>query len=244
MRTTPSSKLSSRSVCSLMREPGVSRMRRTARSGHAKAASTWDEQSHCCYSSGARSVRRLQQLKLAGAGRVGRKNKFYSGLSQRPTDGRDDDQSRSRAVGRSVMFRPYMGQIISVGFDFAPSGWMKCQGQLLPIDQYDALFSLLGTTYGGDGQTTFALPDLQGRAALSMGQGPNLSNYVIADNGGDETVTLTSQQAPPHQHAVYVLPIPATRNVPTDPTQGSLFLTNEGPAGATLVYTYAPYRSE
>jgi len=139
------------------------------------------------------------------------------------------------------MFRPFMGQIISVGFDFAPSGWMKCQGQLLPIDQYDALFNLLGTTYGGDGQNTFGLPDLQGRAALSMGQGPNLSNYVIADNGGDETVTLTSQQGPPHQHGVFVLPVPGTRNVPTDPKEGSHFLVNEGPAGASLVYTYAPY---
>jgi microcystin-dependent protein len=143
------------------------------------------------------------------------------------------------------MAESFLGQVIRVSFDFAPSGWVKCEGQLLPIDQHTALFNLLGTTYGGNGQTTFALPDLQGRAALGFGQGPALSNYLIGQNGGGETVTLTSQQAALHQHAVSVFAVPATRSAPTDPQLGGIFLVNQGGVPATIsgVFSYAPYDS-
>ena len=84
------------------------------------------------------------------------------------------------------MSEPFVGQVIAVGFNFAPVGWALCQGQLLPISQNAALFSLLGTTYGGDGQSTFGLPDLRGRAALGMGQGSGLQPYVLGQPGGVE----------------------------------------------------------
>ena len=99
------------------------------------------------------------------------------------------------------MGQPYVGEIRLVGFTFAPVGWMFCNGQLLPIDQYATLFQLIGTTYGGDGQTTFALPNLQSRVLIHQGQGPGLSNYVIGQNAGVETVTLTTSQIPIHNHA-------------------------------------------
>jgi microcystin-dependent protein len=95
------------------------------------------------------------------------------------------------------MSDPYIGEIRMFGGNFAPVGWLFCQGQLLPIDQYDALFSLIGTTYGGDGQTTFALPDLQSRLPVHQGSG-----YVLGQTGGAETVQLTQQQLPQHTHPV------------------------------------------
>jgi len=99
------------------------------------------------------------------------------------------------------MGQPYIGEIKLVGFNFAPVGWAFCNGQLLPIDQYTALFDLIGTTYGGDGQTTFALPNLQSRVIVHQGQGPGLSNYTLAENGGVESVTVTTPQLPIHNHA-------------------------------------------
>jgi microcystin-dependent protein len=96
---------------------------------------------------------------------------------------------------------PFLGEIRLFGFSFAPRGWALCQGQILAISQNSALFALLGTTYGGDGQTTFALPDLQGRVVLSSGQGPGLSPYTLADKLGAASVTLTLQQIPSHNHA-------------------------------------------
>ena len=95
---------------------------------------------------------------------------------------------------------PYIGQIMAFGGNFAPQGWALCDGSLLPISQYDALFNLIGTTYGGDGQTTFAVPDLRGRAALHQGQGPGLSSYSLGQSGGAEAVTLTANQLSPHSH--------------------------------------------
>ena len=77
------------------------------------------------------------------------------------------------------MSEPFVGQVIAVGFNFAPAGWALCQGQLLPISENQALFTLIGTTFGGDGQQTFALPDLRGRTAVGMGQGPGLGQYVL-----------------------------------------------------------------
>jgi microcystin-dependent protein len=100
------------------------------------------------------------------------------------------------------MSEPFLGEIRMVGFNFAPQGWALCNGQLLPITQNTALFSLLGTFYGGDGRTTFALPDLQSRVAVHQGQGIGLSPYVIGQNGGTEYVTLTAGQMPNHNHPV------------------------------------------
>lgn len=96
---------------------------------------------------------------------------------------------------------PFLGQLMCVPFNFAPKGWAICAGQLLPINQNQALFALLGTTYGGDGRVTFALPDLRGRAANSSGQGPGLSFYNLGQVSGAESVTLNQSQMPAHQHA-------------------------------------------
>ena len=98
------------------------------------------------------------------------------------------------------MSEPFIGEIRANGFNFAPRGWAFCDGQLLPISQNSALFSLLGTTYGGDGRSTFGLPDLQGRAALHMGQGPGLSNRPLGQKSGAETNTLNVNQLASHNH--------------------------------------------
>lgn len=95
---------------------------------------------------------------------------------------------------------PFIGEIRIFGGTFAPVGWAACNGQLLAISEYDTLFMLLGTTYGGDGQTTFAVPNLSGRAAVGAGAGPGLSPYEAGQTGGQESVTLTSTQMPAHQH--------------------------------------------
>jgi len=100
------------------------------------------------------------------------------------------------------MSQPYIGQILMFGGNFPPSGWMFCNGQILPISEYDTLFNLIGTTYGGDGQSTFALPNLQGRLPVHMGTGGGLSTYVIGQSAGTESVTLTQQQIPQHNHMV------------------------------------------
>jgi len=92
--------------------------------------------------------------------------------------------------------QPYVGEIRMFAGNFAPAGWMFCEGQLLPISEYETLFNLIGTTYGGDGQQTFALPDLRGRLPLHQGPG-----FVIGTNGGAETVTVTVSQIPAHSHA-------------------------------------------
>ena len=98
------------------------------------------------------------------------------------------------------MSQPYVGEIRMFAGNFAPAGWMFTEGQLLPISEYETLFNLIGTTYGGDGQTTFALPDLRGRLPIHMGQGAGLGSYILAQTGGVETVTLTSNTIPAHSH--------------------------------------------
>lgn len=102
------------------------------------------------------------------------------------------------------MSSPYVGEIRMFAGNFAPAGWALCQGQTLAIADNDTLFNLIGTTYGGDGQTTFNLPDLQGRAPLHMGQGPGRSNYVLGEKDGVEMVTVTPQLLPAHTHAMVV----------------------------------------
>ena len=99
---------------------------------------------------------------------------------------------------------PYIGQISMAGFNFAPRGWALCNGQIMSIAQNTALFSLLGTTYGGDGQTTFALPNLQGRVPMHWGNGPGLTPRVIGEVSGEETVTLITTQMPIHSHLLNV----------------------------------------
>lgn len=108
------------------------------------------------------------------------------------------------------MAEPFIGQIIPCGFNFAPRGYLLCAGQLQPISGNEALYSLIGTTYGGDGVTTFGLPDLRGRIALHQGQGPGLTNRVIGEISGTETVTLISTQIPQHSHLVAASNVAAT----------------------------------
>lgn len=97
---------------------------------------------------------------------------------------------------------PFIGNVILFGGTFAPVGWATCDGSLLAIAENDALFSLIGTTYGGDGQTTFALPDLRSRIPIHQGQGPGLSTYIMGQQAGVETVTLLPGQIPAHSHPV------------------------------------------
>jgi len=100
------------------------------------------------------------------------------------------------------MADPFVAEIRIFPFNFAPKGWAWCDGQLLPLSQNTALFSLLGTTYGGNGKSNFALPDLQGRAPMHPGQGPGLSLHDLGETGGSETVTLLESEIPAHSHAV------------------------------------------
>ncbi len=95
------------------------------------------------------------------------------------------------------MAQPYVGEIRMFAGNFAPAGWMFCEGQLLPISEYETLFNLIGTTYGGDGQSTFALPDLRGRIPIHQGNG-----FILAETGGAEEITLTVNQIPAHSHAL------------------------------------------
>jgi microcystin-dependent protein len=106
------------------------------------------------------------------------------------------------AVLPAAAQEPYLGEIRFVGFNFAPTGWAQCNGQLLSIAENTALFSLLGTTFGGDGKTTFALPDMRGRVPLGIGQGTGLTARTLGETGGQEKVTLTIAEIPKHRHAL------------------------------------------
>lgn len=108
------------------------------------------------------------------------------------------------------MAQPYVGEIRMFAGNFPPSGWMFCEGQLLPISENETLFNLIGTTYGGDGQSTFGLPDLRGRLPIHQGGG-----FPLATSGGAEEVTITSQQLPLHNHPMLASTSPATTNAPT-----------------------------
>ncbi len=119
------------------------------------------------------------------------------------------------------MSEPFLGMIIIVPYNFSPRGWAFCNGQILPIAQNTALFSLLGTTFGGNGQTTFALPDLRGRVPNSSGQGPGLSSYDLGQVGGVESETMTINQMPAHNHLVNALNSGSDSGRP-----GSKFLSN------------------
>lgn len=114
------------------------------------------------------------------------------------------------------MSEPFIAEIRIFPYTFAPRGWAYCDGQLLSISQNEALFSLLGTTYGGNGQTTFALPNLKGRAVLSPGTGPGLPTYQLGQMGGAPSVGLTAAEIPPHSHRVTVLRAVGTTDDPTN----------------------------
>ncbi len=137
----------------------------------------------------------------------------------------------------------YIGQIQPFGFNFAPKNWLFCNGQLMSIAQNTALFSLLGTTYGGDGVTTFALPDLRGRASLHFGQGPGLTTRVLGEASGQETVTLLNSQMPTHNHLLNATTT-STAEVPTNAFPGSAALASDGAAvtayGTTPNTTMSP----
>ena len=113
-----------------------------------------------------------------------------------------------------MVSEPFVGEIRMFGFNFPPQGWAFCDGQLLSISQNAALFSLLGTTYGGDGESNFALPDLRSRVPVSQGQGEGLSSYAEGQAGGTETVTLAAAQMPAHTHAVSASSSPAASERP------------------------------
>lgn len=112
------------------------------------------------------------------------------------------------------MADPFVAEIRIFPFNFAPKGWAWCNGQLLPLSQNTALFSLLGTTYGGDGKSTFALPDLGGRAAMHPGQGPGLSLHDLGETGGSQTVTLLQSEMPSHPHTMQAATDPAELQIP------------------------------
>ena len=113
------------------------------------------------------------------------------------------------------MADPFVAEIRIFPFNFAPRGWAWCDGQILPLSQNTALFSLLGTTYGGDGKSNFALPNLQGRAAMHPGQGPGLSLHDLGETSGSETVTLLESEIPSHSHAMRASTDTADTNEPT-----------------------------
>jgi len=137
---------------------------------------------------------------------------------------------------------PFLGEIDLVAFNFAPHGWASCNGQILPINQNQALFALLGTTFGGDGRTTFALPDLRGRRAIGFGQGPGLNPYTLGQLGGEETVSLTISQMPSHNHIPQAATALGTAPGPGGnvwATQSQVFLYSLAPSGITPMNAFA-----
>lgn len=130
---------------------------------------------------------------------------------------------------------PFIGQIQAFGFNFAPQGWAKCDGQLLPISSNTALFSLLGTTYGGDGRTTFGLPDLRGRSIVHAGNGPGLSNINLGQKSGEEQVTLSINNMLAHNHTVAVSNEDGEESDPTNRVIAANAASfNDDASGATL----------
>ena len=124
------------------------------------------------------------------------------------------------------MAQPYVGEIRMFGGNFNPAGWAFCNGQLLPISEFETLFNLIGTTYGGDGQSTFALPDLQSRVPIHTGTATSGTTYQLGENGGVEEVTLTAQQIPTHSHPLLGSADPASKKGGTGAVLG------RGPADA------------
>lgn len=132
-----------------------------------------------------------------------------------------------------AQWEPFLGQLMLVGFNYCPNGWMEANGQLLSIAQDTALFALLGTTYGGDGKVTFGLPDLRGRAPIHEGQGPGLTNRVLGEASGQEQVTLHSSQMPAHAHALLGTTAAADAASPTNAALATKVRTTVYKAGGT-----------
>jgi microcystin-dependent protein len=137
----------------------------------------------------------------------------------------------------------FLGTILAFGFNFNPRGWQLCYGQLVPISQYNALFALLGTNYGGNGTSTFGLPDLRGRSLVGQGQGPGLSNIVIGELSGNENITLTANNMPIHGHPLAAANSPITvavnaislKPITNDPDNGNNYFA----AGGTTPNIYS-----
>lgn len=134
------------------------------------------------------------------------------------------------------MADPFVAEIRIFPFNFAPTGWAWCDGQLLPLSQNTALFSLLGTTYGGDGESNFALPDLQGSAPMHPGQGPGLALHDLGETGGSETVLLLEAEIPNHSHTLQASSDVADNNVPT----GAMVAKPLGRGNSLFVTTTTP----
>jgi microcystin-dependent protein len=124
------------------------------------------------------------------------------------------------------MAQPYVGEIRMFAGNFAPAGWLFCEGQLLPIAENETLFQLIGTTYGGDGQSTFGVPDLRGRIPIHQGNG-----FILAETGGAEQITVTTQQLPVHSHAFLATLNVGTQNQPGNMLPGQMTTQNAFPYG-------------
>jgi microcystin-dependent protein len=137
------------------------------------------------------------------------------------------------------MSNPFVGEIRCFGFNFAPKGWAMCNGQIMAISQNTALFSLLGTTYGGNGTSTFALPNLQSRVPVGQGQGPGLSDYIIGEMDGVESVTINGNEMPAHNHSLFGTTLSANDK---RPKSGAAFATStkSGPVSPGDNYYAAP----
>lgn len=144
------------------------------------------------------------------------------------------------------MADPFVAEIRIFPFNFAPKGWAWCDGQLLPLSQNTALFSLLGTTYGGNGKSNFALPDLQGRAPMHPGQGPGLSLHDLGETGGSETVSLLESEIPSHSHAMRAslddgdLKVPASTRALGKSGGGNIYTSATTPVVSMSGQTLAP----
>ena len=138
------------------------------------------------------------------------------------------------AFAFSIKSQPMVGEIRMFAGNYPPVGWAFCDGSLISISENDVLFTLIGTTYGGDGQTTFALPDFRGRAPISVSSGNSMGQM-----GGTETVTLTVSQIPAHRHPMQVVNVPGTTNVPSPGVMPAKAADIEFPGGTKQVMTYA-----
>ena len=132
------------------------------------------------------------------------------------------------------MAQPFIGEIRMWGGTFAPLGWIFCDGSLQPISQYDTLYALIGTTYGGDGQSTFGLPDLRGRLPIHMGQGSSLPSFRLGQTGGNANTTITQANLPSHSHATTFTPSNVVQPTATGQVMGSSAAGN--PGGRTTAY--------
>ena len=139
------------------------------------------------------------------------------------------------------MSQPYVGHIMMFAGNFPPAGWALCNGQAMPISENETLFNLIGTTYGGDGQETFNLPNLCGRVPVHMGQGGGLSSYVIGQSAGTEDVTLTSNQIPQHNHVATT--VSGTPGNLDKPASNAVLADEQVGLGTNSPFTYTPFNA-